>query len=74
MTNDFEGIGLNVVNAIINNAMSGITLSFTGVLLPNFWFTGSFRILLVHSINHINLYSQNEKENITELYIKNQML
>lgn len=74
MTNDFEGIGPNVVNAIINNAMSGITLSFTGVLLPNFWFTGSFRILLVHSINHINLYSQNEKENITELYIKNQML
>lgn len=74
MTNDFEGIGLNVVNAIINNAMSGITLSSTGVLLPNFWFTSSFRILLVHSINHINLYSQNEKENITELYIKNQML
>lgn len=74
MTNDFEGIGLNVVNAIINNAMSGITLPFTGVLLPNFWFIGSFRILLVHSINHINLYSQNEKENITELYIKNQML
>lgn len=74
MTNDFEGIGLNVVNAIINNAMSGITLSFTGVLLPNFWFIGSFRILLVHSINHINLYAQNEKENITELYIKNQML
>lgn len=74
MTNDFEGIGLNVVNAIINNAMSGITFSSTGVLLPNFWFTGSFRILLVHSINHINLYSQNEKENITELYIKNQML
>ena len=74
MTNDFEGIGLNVVNAIINNAMSGITLSSTGVLLSNFWFTGYFRILLVHSINHINLYSQNEKENITELYIKNQML
>lgn len=74
MTNDFEGIGLNVVNAIINNAMSGITLSSTGVLLPNFWFTSSFRILLVHSINHINLYAQNEKENITELYIKNQML
>lgn len=74
MTNDFKGIGLNVVNTIINNAISGITLSFTGVLLPNFWFTGSFRILLVHSINHINLYSQNEKENITELYIKNQML
>lgn len=74
MTNDFEGIGLNVVNAIINNAMSGITLSSMGVLLPNFWFTGSFRILLVHSINHINLYAQNEKENITELYIKNQML
>lgn len=74
MTNDFEGIGLNVVNAIINNAMSGITLSSTGVLLPNFWFIGSFRILLVHSINHINLYSQNEKENITEFYIKNQML
>lgn len=74
MTNDFEGIGLNVVNAIINNAMSGITLSSMGVLLPNFWFIGSFRILLVHSINHINLYSQNEKENITELYIKNQML
>ena len=74
MTNDFEGIGLNVVNAIINNAMSDITLSSKGVLLPNFWFTGSFRILLVHSINHINLYSQNEKENITELYIKNQML
>lgn len=74
MTNDFEGIELNVVNAIINNTMSGITLSSTGVLLPNFWFTGSFRILLVHSINHINLYAQNEKENITELYIKNQML
>ena len=74
MTNDFEGIGLNVVNAIINNAISGITLFFTGVLLPNFWFIGSFRILLVHSINHINLYSQNEKENITELYIKNQIL
>lgn len=74
MTNDFEGIGLNVVNAIINNTISGITLFSTGVLLPNFWFTDSFRILLVHSINHINLYSQNEKENITELYIKNQML
>lgn len=74
MTNDFKDIGLNVVSAIINNAISGVTLSSTGVLLPNFWFIGSFRILLVHSINHINLYSQNEKENITELYIKNQML
>ena len=74
MTNDFESIKLDVVNTIINNAISGITLSSTGVLLPNFWFTGSFRILLVHSINHINLYSQNEKENIVELYIKNQIL
>nr|DAR37717.1 MAG TPA: hypothetical protein [Crassvirales sp.] len=74
MTNDFKDIGLNVVSAIINNTISGVTLSSTGVLLPNFWFIGSFRILLVHSINHINLYSQNEKENITELYIKNQML
>lgn len=74
MTNDFKDVGLNVVSAIINNAISGVTLSSTGVLLPNFWFIGSFRILLVHSINHINLYSQNEKENITELYIKNQML
>lgn len=74
MTNDFESIKLDVVNTIINNAISGITLSFTGVLLPNFWFTGSFRILLVHSINHINLYAQNEKENIVELYIKNQIL
>lgn len=74
MTNDFKDIGLNIVSAIINNAISGVTLSSTGVLLPNFWFIGSFRILLVHSINHINLYSQNEKENITELYIKNQML
>ena len=74
MTNDFKDIGLNVVSAIINNAISGVTLSSTGVLLPNFWFIGSFRILLVHSINHINLYSQNEKENITELYIKNQIL
>ena len=74
MTNDFESIKLDVVNTIINNAISGITPSSAGVLLPNFWFTGSFRILLVHSINHINLYSQNEKENITELYIKNQIL
>nr|DAP67314.1 MAG TPA: hypothetical protein [Crassvirales sp.] len=74
MTNDFESIKLDVVNTIINNAISGITLSSTGVLLPNFWFTGSFRILLVHSINHINLYAQNEKENIVELYIKNQIL
>lgn len=74
MTNDFESIKLDVVNTIINNAISGITLSSTGVLLPNFWFTGSFRILLVHSINHINLYTQNEKENIVELYIKNQIL
>lgn len=74
MTNDFKSIKLNVVNTIINNAISGITLSSTGVLLPNFWFTGSFRILLVHSINHINLYAQNEKENIVELYIKNQIL
>lgn len=74
MTNDFESIKLDVVNTIINNAISGITLSSTGVLLPNFWFTSSFRILLVHSINHINLYAQNEKENIVELYIKNQIL
>lgn len=74
MINDFESIKLDVVNTIINNAISGITLSSTGVLLPNFWFTGSFRILLVHSINHINLYAQNEKENIVELYIKNQIL
>lgn len=74
MTNDFESIKLDVVNTIINNAISGITLSSTGVLLPNFWFTGSFRILLVHSINHINLYAQNEKENIVELYIKNRIL
>lgn len=74
MTNDFDSIKLDVVNTIINNAISGITLSSTGVLLPNFWFTGSFRILLVHSINHINLYTQNEKENIVELYIKNQIL
>ena len=74
MTNDFESIKLDIVNTIINNAISGITLSSTGVLLPNFWFTGSFRILLVHSINHINLYTQNEKENIVELYIKNQIL
>lgn len=74
MTNDFESIKLDVVNIIINNAISGITLSSTGVLLPNFWVTGSFRILLVHSINHINLYTQNEKENIVELYIKNQIL
>ena len=74
MTNDFESIKLDVVNTIINNAISGITLSSTGVLLPNFWFTGSFRILLVHSINHINLYAQNEKENIVKLYIKNQIL
>lgn len=74
MTNDFESIKLDVINTIINNAISGITLSSTGVLLPNFWFTGSFRILLVHSINHINLYTQNEKENIVELYIKNQIL
>lgn len=74
MTNDFESIKLDVVNTIINNAISGITLSSTGVLLPNFWFTGSFRILLVHSINYINLYTQNEKENIVELYIKNQIL
>lgn len=74
MTNDFESIKLDVVNTIINNAISGITLSSMGVLLPNFWFTGSFRILLVHSINHINLYAQNEKENIVELYIKNQIL
>ena len=74
MTNDFESIKLDVVNTIINNAISGITLSSTGVLLPNFWFTGSFRILLVHSINHINLYTQSEKENIVELYIKNQIL
>lgn len=74
MTNNFESIKLDVVNTIINNAISGITLSSTGVLLPNFWFTGSFRILLVHSINHINLYAQNEKENIVELYIKNQIL
>lgn len=74
MTNDFESIKLDVVNTIINNAISGIILSSTGVLLPNFWFTGSFRILLVHSINHINLYAQNEKENIVELYIKNQIL
>lgn len=74
MTNDFESIKLDVVNTIINNAISGITLSSTGVLLPNFWFIGSFRILLVHSINHINLYAQNEKENIVELYIKNQIL
>lgn len=74
MTNDFESIKLDVGNTIINNAISGITLSSTGVLLPNFWFTGSFRILLVHSINHINLYAQNEKENIVELYIKNQIL
>lgn len=74
MTNDFESIKLDVVNTIINNAISGITLFSTGVLLPNFWFTGSFRILLVHSINHINLYAQNEKENIVELYIKNQIL
>lgn len=74
MTNDFESIKLDVVNTIINNAISSITLSSTGVLLPNFWFIGSFRILLVHSINHINLYAQNEKENIVELYIKNQIL
>lgn len=74
MTNDFESIKLDVVNTIINNAISGITLSSMGVLLPNFWFTASFRILLVHSINHINLYAQNEKENIVELYIKNQIL
>lgn len=74
MTNDFESIKLDIVNTIINNAISGITLSSTGVLLPNFWFIGSFRILLVHSINHINLYAQNEKENIVELYIKNQIL
>lgn len=74
MTNDFESIKLDVVNTIINNAISGITLFSTGVLLPNFWFIGSFRILLVHSINHINLYAQNEKENIVELYIKNQIL
>ena len=74
MTNDFKSIKLDIVNTIINNAISGITRSSTGVLLPNFWFTGSFRILLVHSINHINLYVQNEKENIVELYIKNQIL
>ena len=74
MINDFRSIRQNITNTIVNNAISGVTLSSMGVLLPNFWFIGSFRILLIHSINHENLYSQKGKNNIIELYIKNQML
>lgn len=74
MNDDLKGIATNTTNTIINNSISVLAQSSTGVLIPNFWFIGSFRLLLTHSIKHQNLYSENEKQNIIELYIKQTML
>ena len=74
MSNNFKDIAIDVANTFVDNSLSALALSFTGVLKPNFWFVGSFRHLLLHSLNHEKMYAQIEKQNIQQMYLKNLML
>lgn len=66
----FDDIKQGVTNRIIDNSMGKSALSFTGVLMPNFWFIGSLFSLLYQTLDYEKMYAENEKQNIIEIYIK----